>query len=414
MWAQNDSTKIYFYGIMDYQRHFTARFDFKFFLILLINLFASTINNRLDAQVKCSKIVSLLTCTPGSELYSTFGHSAMRVRDSLSNTDIIFNYGTFDFNDPDFYEKFVKGKLLYFVSVDSLSNFLIEYEYFNRGVTEQVLKLDCGSIDTLVAALYENAKEENRYYLYDFTYDNCTTRLRDILENVSGHKLQTKNIIPAAGTSFRDMIHEYLDKGRQYWSKLGIDILLGSPLDRNVTNREAMFLPDYLFKAFDSSNINGEPLVSGKRQLLPAPLNNESKSFFSPGILLTLLFIIIAIASFFLRQRTILKAFDVFFFGLLGLLGILLLFMWFGTNHPMCRNNLNLLWAIPTHLPLAIMLLNPKKWVRNYFRLIFYFSLLLAVAWFFLPQEMNTALLPVLGIIIIRSYSISDQKNIYG
>jgi hypothetical protein len=413
MCTQNDSTKIYFYGIMDSQRHLSSRFALKTLVILLIYLFTTTKDNHLYSQDQCSRKVSLLTCTPGSELYSTFGHSAIRVKDSLVNTDIIFNYGTFDFNDLDFYEKFVKGRLLYFVSVDSLSNFLMEYEYFNRGVTEQVLNLDCASIDKLVAALYENAKEENRYYLYDFTHDNCTTRLRDMLENVSGKNLQTKNIIPAAGTSFRDMIHEYLDRGGQYWSKLGIDILLGSPLDRNVTNREAMFLPDYLFKAFDSSTVNGERLVSAKNQLLPAPVNNRSTGFFSPVVVMTIFLIIIAVASYFWKQRAFLKAFDVFFFGVLGMLGILLLFMWFGTNHPMCRNNLNLLWALPTHLPLAIMLFIPKKWVRSYFRVIFFFSLVLAVAWFFLPQEMNRALLPVLGIIIIRSYSISDQKNRY-
>jgi hypothetical protein len=114
-----------------------------------------------SSSLPCGIQISLLTCTPGEELYSTFGHSAFRIVDSSANTDIVFNYGTFDFYDPDFYEKFIKGKLLYFVAIDPLPSFLQEYEYYKRGVTEQVLNLSCGEKQNMLAALYENAKEEN-------------------------------------------------------------------------------------------------------------------------------------------------------------------------------------------------------------------------------------------------------------
>src|SRR4051794_26759093 len=96
-----------------------------------------------DSGSHCNRRISLLTCTPGSELYSTFGHSAFRIVDSLAGTDIIYNYGTFDFDDPHFYSKFVRGKLLYFVSVDEFQNFLAEYQYEKRGITEQSLNLSC-------------------------------------------------------------------------------------------------------------------------------------------------------------------------------------------------------------------------------------------------------------------------------
>ncbi|HET9431438.1 MAG TPA: DUF4105 domain-containing protein, partial [Chitinophagaceae bacterium] len=229
------------------------------FLLSCISAIAQQNDSPTDS---CTLQVSLLTCTPGQELYSTFGHSAIRVKDSATSTDIIFNYGTFDFNDPDFYKKFVQGKLLYFVSVDSLHNFLWEYEYFQRGVTEQVLNLDCITRKELVAALFENAREENKYYLYDFTHDNCTTRLRDMIEKSSGKILKSKNILPGAGATFRNLIHEYLNRGGQYWSKLGIDLLLGSHLDRAMTNREGMFLPDYLMKGLDSSTLDGVQIVN--------------------------------------------------------------------------------------------------------------------------------------------------------
>ena len=167
----------------------------------------------------CNLRISLLTCTPGEELYSTFGHSAIRVVDSTAKTDLVYNYGTFDFYDRDFYEKFIKGKLLYFVSVDSLFAFLWEYQYFKRGVTEQVINLSCDEKEKMLTALKENSKEENKYYRYDFNYDNCTTRLRDILEKINGNPLQTKNILPHTNTTFRHLIHDYLNRGGQHWSK---------------------------------------------------------------------------------------------------------------------------------------------------------------------------------------------------
>jgi hypothetical protein len=122
--------------------------------------------------------ISLLTCTPGDELYSTFGHSALRVTDSSSVSDIVFNYGTFNFDDPGFYIKFIRGKLLYYVSTADFPDFKEEYQNTNRGMTEQVLNLSAPEKLALMHFVYNNAKEQNRYYQYDFFLDNCTTRLR--------------------------------------------------------------------------------------------------------------------------------------------------------------------------------------------------------------------------------------------
>ena len=322
----------------------------------------------------CGIRISLLTCTPGQELYSTFGHSALRVFDSVNNADLVFNYGTFDFYDPQFYNKFVKGKLLYFVSIDTLPSFLAEYDYYKRGIVEQAINISCADKQKLRSALFENAKEENKYYRYDFNYDNCTTRLRDMLEKAAGKQLETKNILPKPGTTFRHLIHTYLDKGGQQWSKLGIDMLLGNPMDKKVTNREAMFLPDYLLMAFDSSKLNKQPVVQEKKILLNYFESYKTKSGITPFIVFGVLFFLIAALSFFTRSswNLLFKAFDFFFFVFVGLIGVLILFMWFGTEHAMCRNNFNLLWALPTHLPVAFLLFNKKQWINNYFRFIFF------------------------------------------
>jgi len=360
----------------------------------------------------CGIRISLLTCTPGTELYSTFGHSALRIVDSNNNIDLVFNYGTFDYFDPNFYTKFVKGKLLYFVSIDSLPSFMEEYEYYKRGITEQVINIPCEGKQRMVAALFENAKEENKYYRYDFNYDNCTTRLRDMLEKAAGKQLESKNILPKPGTTFRNLIHVYLDRGGQQWSKMGIDMLLGNPMDKKVTNREAMFLPDYLLMAFDSSKLNGQPVVSEKKILLNYFDAYKTKTGITPFIVFGVLFLLIATLStfFFKRWNLFLKVFDFFFFVIVGFIGVLILFMWFGTEHAMCKNNFNLLWALPTHLLVAFMLFSKKQWVNNYFRFIFFYTIALLLAWFFLPQQFNAALLPVVGIILIRSFFLSKRK----
>jgi len=376
-----------------------------FSFLLFISVFCS-------AQSDSCKIrISLLTCTPGQELYSTFGHSAFRVVDIATNSDLVFNYGTFDFDAPGFYKNFIRGKLLYFVSVDSLSSFLYEYQYYKRGVTEQLLNLSCEEKQKLLSALFENAKDENKYYLYNFNYDNCSTRLRDMVEKVAGKQMETKNILPHANTTFRNLIHDYLNKGDQQWSKLGIDILLGSPLDKVVTNREAMFLPDYLMYAFDSSVLNNKSLVEEKKTLLPESAEAKSKPIFIPVVVSSILFLLIALLSFFKsgKWKLFFKIFDFIFFLILGLLGALLVFMWFGTDHAMCKNNFNLLWALPVYLPISFFIFSKKEWVKLFYHFIFFYSLTLVAAWFFLPQQMNISLLPVVGIVLIRSFFIAKN-----
>ncbi|HET9747009.1 MAG TPA: DUF4105 domain-containing protein [Chitinophagaceae bacterium] len=385
---------------------------FIFLLFPATACFFSTAQTDSSGQPGCGIRISLLTCTPGKELYSSFGHSALRVTDSINNHDLVFNYGTFDFFDPDFYSKFVRGKLLYFVSIDSLNGFLSEYDYYKRGVTEQAFNISCEEKQKLVVALFENAKEENKYYQYDFNYDNCTTRLRDMLEKAAGKQLETKNIVPEPGrTTFRHLIHRYLDNGGQQWSKFGIDLLLGSPIDKKINNREAMFLPDYLMIAFDSSSLNGKRVVSEKKVLLDYFDAYKTKSGITPLVVFGILFLAITILSFLSRSHWSLffKVFDFFFFFTVGAIGVVIMFMWFGTEHAMCTNNFNLLWALPTHLPVAFMLFNKKNWINVYFRFIFFYTIALLLAWFFLPQQFNTAFLFVVGIILIRSFYLSKR-----
>ncbi|HET9824748.1 MAG TPA: DUF4105 domain-containing protein [Chitinophagaceae bacterium] len=376
----------------------------KLFVLLIASIFFHfLVAQDSDSNRNCRFQISLLTCTPGEELYSTFGHSALRVRDKSSGTDVIYNYGTFDFDDPNFYSKFTRGKLLYFVSVDNFENFLRAYEYEQRGITEQLLDLSCEEKEKLVAALGENAKEENKYYKYEFVLDNCTTRLRDMVFKNSGGLVVTKNIRPGEGITFRNLIHEYLDKSYQHWSKLGIDILLGDPVDRKISNNEAMFLPDYLLKGFDSTTIGRKPLVSGKKEILKATMRMTKAPLLSPFVVFAISFFVILLLSFMRNVSRFFSVFDFVLFFLSGALGILILFMWFGTDHTECKNNFNLAWAFPFHFLIVFFIFRKWTWMRYYFLGNAILLLLLLILWKWLPQEMNNALIPVVALLLLRS-----------
>jgi hypothetical protein len=356
--------------------------------------------------------VSLLTCAPGEELYSTFGHTALRVQDPSKGIDLVYNYGTFEFG-PDFYSKFIRGKLLYYLSVEPFPDFMMEYQMESRSVEEQVLNLSCAEKTKLLNALQLNAEERNRYYKYDFLFDNCTTRARDIVAANTFAPVSYRNILGNPKPSFRDLIHSYLDKGGEPWSKLGIDILLGEKLDRKVTNKEAMFLPDYLLKGFDSASVAATSLVARKQMTLTMPLLVGGKPLFTPFIVFTLLLLAVVLLSISRSSwaATTINFFDFIFFSLLGLAGILILFMWFGTDHKVCRDNFNLLWALPTDLIGAFLLLRTTRWSRGYFAVVSWITLALLVGWFFLPQQLNLSLVPLSLIIIFRSWKLSKKGN---
>jgi len=361
----------------------------------------------------CHLRISLLTCSPGEELYSTFGHTALRVTDSTTGSDLVFNYGTFEFG-PDFYTQFVLGKLLYSLSIERFDDFMYNYQLESRSVQEQELLLDCISAQKLYGALMMNAQPQNRHYRYDFLFDNCTTRARDIVARNAPSPVIFNTILPSPPPTFRDQIHTYLDLGGQYWSRLGIDILLGIKLDQRVTNLQSMFLPDYLLKGFDHATTNHHPLASPPKTILqmPSPLNKGS--LFRPGIVFTIL-LVVGVALSFSKARWAVNAisfFDFLFFFVLGLSGLLILFMWFGTNHTVCRDNLNILWALPTHFIIAFVLHKNKKWIHVYFKTVLVISGMLVLTWPWFPQELNVALLPIVLLIIVRSWFLS-KWNIY-
>lgn len=380
---------------------------FTFFIAFFsfITAFSQTDSSRLR--------ITLLTCSPGEELYSTFGHSALRVTDSVTFTDKVYNYGTFDFN-PDFYPKFIRGKLLYYLSVETYPDFIYGYQQEQRSIIEQELNLSSKEKLQLQQALQSNARPENKFYKYDFLFDNCATRIRDIVNSNAGKAMTIKNILPYPEVSFRELIHNSLNRSGMYWSKLGIDILLGSGLDKSAGNEQTMFLPDYLFKGFDSASIGNKPLVVERRPVYTAPsATTSSKSFFTPFIAFTAILILFIALTLLRRQwsKKVLGFFDFLLFFCAGLLGILLVFMWTGTDHMLCRNNYNLLWALPFHAVAAFFLNRKTKKTNQYWALcVLAYALLLAL-WVVLPQDLNKDLLPLIVLLGWRSWRQFKQSE---
>lgn len=359
-------------------------------------------------QLTDSAKVSMLTCSHGDELYSIFGHSAIRVYDPYVGVDWVFNYGTFDFSDPNFYPNFVKGKLNYILSVSSYKNFEYTYIVEGRFIYEQKLNLQQNEKQKLLDSLTLNFLPENRYYLYDFLFDNCATRVRDVIVETIPRTIEFDHSYIETGKSFRELLMPNVKE--KPWAKLGINLLLGVKTDRIAQPWEYMFLPDHMLTAFKHSYIstdNGiEPLMSPPVTILEGVELSKSKFRNSPLFTFIIILIAAALISYFdvKRQRRS-GWFDVILFGLVGLLGAVIAFQWFFSDHVVMAKNFNLIWAHPLHI-LAILLLllkHTKNIARYYFGANALLMLLLLLFWFVLPQTLPYPMFPLVAAMAVRS-----------
>jgi Domain of unknown function (DUF4105) len=359
----------------------------------------------------CTMEISLLTCAPGADLYSIFGHTAIRVRDARRGMDIVYNYGTFDDTDPLFYIHFTKGIMNYSLSAETYDDFMTEYEYEHRPVMGQVLNLNCAEKNQLYEALRKNTLDENRFYQYHFHTDNCTTRAARIIESNTKDSFWYENILPQPGPSYRDMIHEYLNPQHQYWSKFGIDMCLGMNLDMKPSNIQAIhFLPDYLFRGMDHAMEGNKKLVVEKQKLLSFPETKIPGNPFTPMVVFTIL-LMLGIVFYFLRNKKPLLIFDISFFSLMGLFGLLIAALWLGRVDDVCRNNINIFWAFPTHLIAVFFIRKKAAWIKYYFLVTAILASVLLIGFPWWPQRMNAAVYPILAIIIFRGVCIFLKRN---
>ena len=366
--------------------------------------------------------ISLLTGSPGTELYSTFGHSAIRIQDTDQNLDIVFNYGTFDFSTPNFYLKFTQGKLLYKLSVEEFNNFQYGFQYENRSVVEQVLNLDKPQKENFYLLLLENYKPENRYYKYDFFFDNCATRIRDLMPAAFGadFRYNYPESWKEDEMTFRNLIDLYLVN--HHWSDFGIDLALGLPTDGIATPSDYMFLPDYLMEGFGTATIvrNGErlPFVLSTREIVPKKEMTPSVFFITP-LRLGWAFFALTLAISFLgfKNNWSFRWFDMIFFSLIGMIGWVVFLLDFFTDHIATKNNLNMLWAVPVHFPIFLFWGKlPEKVQKGYVWIFLIINFIILVFWKVFPQNYHEAFIPLILSMELRFLSTLfirtvDSKN---
>ncbi len=302
--------------------------------------------------------ISLLTCGPGDEeVWEVFGHTAVRIIDSEHHTDAVYNYGTFDFG-PDFEMQFMRGKLKYSLSVMPFNVFMQEYVEAKRSVEEQELLLDWKQKEHIYDFLEWNAEPENKYYKYDFFFDNCATRIRDIFPKpqVFGKEFHYGQALPEGKRlTFRDIINVYFY--RDYWTRLGVNILLGSRIDKPMTNADIMFLPDYLRDGVGGSTVNGHKIAIAPVLILSG--SQTTQGGINYALLLMVAIAILTIAGLTVKKLSVLgKIMSALLLVVTGLLGCLILVMWFATDHQGCADNFNILWCLPLNIFIAFF--NPK------------------------------------------------------
>ncbi len=352
--------------------------------------------------------VSLLTILPGDQVYSMYGHSAIRIVDPVLGLDWTYNYGTFDFGHPlTFVPRFVQGRLDYFLSVASYPRALAFYRTVEqRPVIEQVLALDATQRQALFDLLQVNARPENRTYRYDFLFDNCATRIRDVMEATLGEALHFDDV-PPPNRTFRQLLDPYA--ADRPFLDFGIDLALGTPVDRIASARESMFLPDYLQRAFAHATLTRDgqtvPLVARTDTVFWTD-RPAARAWPWPALLLWTLFAVgLGWTVRTWSQPPARRWPDAWLFGLVGVAGVLLLYLWAGTEHTVTRPNWNLAWAWPTHLVAAVWLSRRggTPLLRRYFAATALATVVFLIGFVALPQSVPGAAIPLLLLLALRA-----------
>lgn len=366
----------------------------------LAPLIAHAQSQRLNPSRVEALSVSIVTCAAGDDIPTAYGHTAIRLRDTsaLHPLDIVFDYGTFNYGDPMFLLKFGRGTLLYYLSVRSFEQFYDEYATEQRHVTEQQLALTERQRQRIAELLFTNYRPENRYYLYDFITDNCATRIRDILE----HPDFTHPLIGPDST-YRQLIHRYLL--HKPWLRLAIDILLGPSTDKKPSFSQSLFLPYTMVNglALYRNQATGMPLAEPTQVLIAGRTAQHHCVLAEPWVAFVLL---LALTAWLMQRQQLqgLRYMAITAFGLVSLIGAVLLFLWLGSRYSCTKLNLNLLWC----MPLYILLLLPLG--THFKRCVVLLqcgllAVLLLLGWWALPQQFNAAVYPLAATLLLLNYN---------
>lgn len=374
---------------------------FSFFIISKV--YAQQLNLSVYAQA------SIVTVGPGTNLYEAFGHTTIRIQDPVLQLDIAYNYGIFDFNAPNFYTNFTKGRLIYKLARYPFHYFLRSNLEDKRWVKEQILNLDQSQVQALFKYLENNAREENASYLYDPFFNNCASKPMDILQSLYGDSVTLDTSYVSKNASLRSLMNSEIHWDT--WSNLGINLALGNTLDRSINAKEYLYLPDYVYAALKGGKIvkdnNPIDLVKKENLILDFPEIKPSRSDISPFIIFSIIALLGIWRTFKdYQKQSISRWVDLSVFSITGLLGVFLLFLWFFTDHSTTGNNFNILWCFPLNIILFFMILKKKtpNWIRNYYRCLLFCMIALIPIHLANMQGLPLAVSPLFVFLAIRYY----------
>ncbi|WP_054559299.1 DUF4105 domain-containing protein [Croceitalea dokdonensis] len=328
--------------------------------------------------------ISVLTCSSGDVLYTAFGHTAFRVQDTSLGIDVVYNYGTFDFDQPNFYLNFAKGKLIYSLSRRSFEGFLYGYELEKRWVKEQLLNLSQQETNALFALFEKDYRPENRDYAYDPLFNNCSTITGDILKDRLGSDVVFHDTHLKQLYTFRQLVHQYIDSNT--WGAFGIDLAFGGITDKTATLRQHMFLPYYAMDQLDNASIKGEPLVLRERSILDyADIRYRSHFLTTPLFWFLAVLLFVSVITYIdIKHNSRSRWLDFALFFSSGMAGLIVMLLWFATNHKVTELNFNFLWLLPLNLLVSFALLRAKEqpvWLGIYVKMALGLMVMAIIIW---------------------------------
>ena len=367
-----------------------------------INIYANELEDKNRYKM------SILSIGEGPSLVDAFGHTAIRVKDEELKNDVVFNFGVYDFNSPNFYSNFVKGRPEYKLGVQNYYNLTQNYVRQKRYIVEHQLNLDQNSIKIIIDLLVE--KLNDPYYIYDYFRDNCTTRAADIVIDKTNNKFKDEKLESEDIVSYRELIHGKINENS--WAALGIDLCLGAIIDKKIKTRETFFLPENLMNYLDlyegdiiKRNIIYRPESAiSYRENIPSPLL----------INLILSLIIVAVTIFNFKRNKWNKSLDTLIFLISGSIGVLIIYLWFFSNHFAGAQNFNFLWAFPFNFALIFAIYKSKipNWSIGFIKLLIIMIILLFLHWSTGVQKYNLTLLPIFVALLIRySFLVHQIKK---
>ena len=385
--------------------------------VLLLFFFFLSIFSFSKEQDVDRYTISILTVSPGKDLADAFGHSGIRVIDRELNYDMVFNFGIYDFQAPNFYSNFIKGRPIYSLGINNYNRFLNNYKNQKRGIIEHKIQNSNDKKNTLIQLLLENSKPENRFYIYDYFNENCSTKVADLfIENLNDDSFSTQiNLPKKSNDSYRSLIYQMIPKNS--WGSLGIDICLGSVIDQDINYRQTFFLPSKFGKFLDKiESVNPETIES--KLVLETPEVPEESVFNLTSPLLVLFFISIFIILLTYRdfknnKQT--KVLDILIISITTMIGLLISYLWFFSDHTAASQNYNILWASPLNILLFIDLFASKKrkWILGYLKFIFLMLILMMSHWILSVQTFNITLFSfILALLIRYLFLIYNHKKL--